>query len=48
MCNAGAVIMYREKGCEGGGWPMKSPNSNAHDMDKARKLFSISRELVGL
>ena len=41
-------ILYRDKECKKGGWPMKSPNPNAHDMDKARKLVAISRELVGL
>ena len=40
-------VLY-EKGCREGGWPMKSPNPNAHDMDKARKLVQVSREIVGL
>ena len=41
-------ILYRDKECKMGGWPMKSPNPNANDMEKARKLVAISRELVGL
>lgn len=41
-------VLYRDKECRDGGWPMKSPNPNAHDMEKARKLVEISRELVGL
>ena len=41
-------ILYRDKECKKGGWPMKSPNPNASDMDKAKKLVSISRKLVGL
>ena len=41
-------ILYADKDCKKGGWPMKSPNPNAHDMDKAKRLVDISRELVGL
>ncbi|MYE36546.1 MAG: SDR family NAD(P)-dependent oxidoreductase [Rhodobacteraceae bacterium] len=41
-------ILYRDKECKRGGWPMKSPNPNANDMEKARKLVAVSRELVGL
>ena len=41
-------ILYRDKECKKGGWPMKSPNPNARDMEKAKKLVAISRELVGL
>lgn len=41
-------VLYREKECKKGGWPMKSPNPNAHDMETARKLIAMSRELVGL
>ena len=40
--------LYRDKECRPGGWPMKSPNPNAHDMDTARKLVAESRKLVGL
>lgn len=41
-------VLYRDKECKKGGWPMKSPNPNAHDMETARKLVDMSRELVGL
>lgn len=41
-------VLYRDKECRKGGWPMKSPNPNAHDMDTAKKLVEISREMVGL
>ena len=41
-------VLYSDKECKKGGWPMKSPNPNANDMDKARKLVEISREIVGL
>jgi len=41
-------VLYRDKGTRDGGWPMESPNPNAKDMDKARKLVARSYELVGL
>lgn len=41
-------VLYRDKECRKGGWPMKSPNPNADDMDTARKLVERSYELVGL
>ena len=41
-------VLYRDKECKRGGWPMKSPNPNATDMDMAKKLVGISRNLVGL
>jgi NAD(P)-dependent dehydrogenase (short-subunit alcohol dehydrogenase family) len=41
-------VLYRDKECRKGGWPMKSPNQNAHDMETATKLVEMSRELVGL
>ena len=41
-------VLYRDKECRKGGWPMETPNPNARDMDTARKLVEISRELVGL
>ena len=40
--------LYRDTECRPGGWPMKSPNPNARDMDTARKLVDMSYELVGL
>ena len=41
-------ILYGDKECRDGGWPMASPNPNAHDMSKAQKLVNISRKLVHL
>lgn len=41
-------VLYRDKECRKGGWPMKSPNPNAHDMETATKLVEMSKELVGL
>ena len=41
-------ILYRDKECKKGGWPMKSPNPNADDMETARKLVDMTRDLVGL
>ncbi|MDV7145982.1 SDR family oxidoreductase [Tropicimonas sp. TH_r6] len=41
-------ILYRDKTLNKGGWPMQSPNPNAHDMDTARALTAKARELVGL
>lgn len=40
--------VYREKGCNKGGWPMKSPNPAANDDATADALFEKSRTLVGL
>lgn len=41
-------VLYRDKECRKGGWPMTSPNPNARDLNKAKKLVSIARNLVGL
>lgn len=41
-------ILYRDKGTQNGGWPMQSPNPNAHDIDTARKLVAQARKDVGL
>jgi len=41
-------VLYRDKGCKDGGWPLESPNPNAHDMDTARKLVDVTSELVGI
>jgi NAD(P)-dependent dehydrogenase (short-subunit alcohol dehydrogenase family) len=40
--------MYRDKSKNAGGWPLVSPNPNAHDDAKAKRLYSVSRVLVGL
>lgn len=41
-------ILYRDKECKKGGFPMKSPNPHAYDMKAAKKLVEKSKELVGL
>lgn len=41
-------VLYRDKECKQGGWPMKSPNPHAHDMETARKLVAMTYEMVGL
>jgi retinol dehydrogenase-13 len=41
-------VLYRDKECKNGGWPMKSPNPNARDIDTAKKLVNMSYGLVGL
>lgn len=41
-------ILYRDKECKKGGWPMQSPNPKANDMDKAKKMVEIGQEIVGL
>lgn len=40
-------VLYSEKECKKGGWPMKSPNPNATDINKARKLVEVSYGIVG-
>lgn len=39
--------VYRSKEAKKGGWPLRSPNPNAHDDAKAEKLWTVSRELTG-
>lgn len=41
-------ILYPNKKNRPGGWPMRSPNPNAHDTELAAKLYERSREWVGL
>ncbi len=41
-------VLYRDKECKNGGWPMTSPNPNARNMDTAEKLVNLSYKLVGL
>lgn len=41
-------VLYRDKECRKGGWPMESPNPHARDMETARKLVEASYGLVGL
>ena len=40
-------VLYRDKECKKGGWPMLSPNPNARDLEKAKTLVAITREMVG-
>ena len=41
-------LLYSDRECRAGGWPMRSPNENARDDAMARRLADVSRELVGL
>jgi len=41
-------ILYRDKQCRAGGWPMETPNPNADNIDTARQLVAMSYDLVGL
>jgi len=41
-------VLYRDKNCRDGGWPMESPNPSAKDMETAKKLVAMSYEIVGL
>ena len=41
-------VLYRDRECRDGGWPLESPNPNAKNMDIARKLVNISYGMVGL
>ncbi len=41
-------ILYADAECRPGGFPMKSPNPNAHDDALAAKVYNESKKLVGL
>ena len=41
-------VLYRDRQCRQGGWPMKTPNPNANDMETAKKLVGLSYDIVGL
>ena len=41
-------ILYPKRENRPGGWPMESPNPNAHDEALAKRLYDVSSELVGL
>lgn len=43
-----SAALYKNKALNPGGWPMKSPNSYAHDDDLQERLFALSRRTVGL
>lgn len=40
-------VLYRDKACRNGGWPMESPNPNANDMNTAKKLVAMTYDMVG-
>ena len=40
--------LYHRKEDRPGGWPMVSPNPNAHETQLAEKLYEVSLDLVGL
>lgn len=41
-------VLYREKECKNGGWPMTSPNPHAKDLKTAKDLVSKTYDIVGL
>ena len=41
-------VLYRDKECKDGGWPMETPNPNARDMETAKKLVDMSYGIVGM
>ncbi|AOW94288.1 SDR family oxidoreductase [Rhodococcus sp. WMMA185] len=41
-------VLYRDRKCRGGGWPMDTPNPNAKNIETARKLVDMSYGIVGL
>ena len=40
-------VLYRDRDCRDGGWPMESPNPNARNMNTAKNMVNLSYELVG-
>lgn len=40
-------VLYADKACKAGGWPMTSPNPNANDLSKAKALVDATYPLVG-
>lgn len=42
------VGFYRDKSANKGGWPMRSPNPNARDDLKARRLWELSAKLTSV
>ncbi|MDC7219402.1 MAG: SDR family NAD(P)-dependent oxidoreductase [Spirochaetales bacterium] len=41
-------VLYRDRECKAGGWPMTSPNPNARDLAKAKEMVKQSYAMVGL
>jgi NAD(P)-dependent dehydrogenase (short-subunit alcohol dehydrogenase family) len=42
------VGIYRDKSCNLGGWPLRSPNPQAHLEDVSSRLWDLSAEAVGI
>ncbi len=40
-------LLYADRECRRGGWPMESPNPHAKDIKLARKLTEVSYQLIG-
>jgi len=40
--------MYRDRSCNRGGWPLRSPNPHAHDAAAAVRLWDMSEQMVGM
>lgn len=41
-------VVYSDKDCKKGGWPLKLHNSAVYDLDAAKKLAAKASEMVGL
>ena len=41
-------VLYRDKQCRQGGWPMETPNPNAKNIETAKRLVDLSYDVVGL
>lgn len=41
-------VLYRDRECRAGGWPLESPNPNARDDAKAVRLVETGRKIVGI
>ena len=41
-------VLYRDKQCRAGGWPMASPNPHANNVQMAKQLVRTARERVDL
>lgn len=41
-------VLYQDKDCKKGGWPMKSPNPYANNLEDAQRLVDICKIIVSL
>ena len=41
-------LLYPDKECRAGGWPLVSPNPYAKDLNRAKKLVEVSNKLVSI